>query len=393
MIPAQSHASSLSRRAIRRSPVRILGCCALLALVAGCASQGPAINQSQEAAQYQAHARRNYMPPGPPDDPWGPYIEQASQRFDVPDTWIRAVMSQESGGREYLNSTLVTSPVGAMGLMQVMPETYDDLRARYNLGDDAYDPHDNILAGAAYMREMYDIYGSPGFLAAYNAGPHRLDDYLSNERPLPDETRHYVAMIAPNIEGAWPAHRSPAETYAMNQLPIIIPGGLRYGRVQLASNPEPSRPSRRRHETRVASLPQPPRLAEPPRVQLALATEPPAAPGRTQHGHRYGFHLIQTANAESAPVLHGGSLSGGWAVQVGAYGRENEAKEAVSVARTNAHAELGVAHPTVASVHQAHAVLWRARLTGLSREAAVKACATLSHGRKNCIVLSPESQS
>ncbi len=200
-------------------------------------------------------------------------------------------------------------------------------------------------------------------------------------------------MIAPNIEGAWPAHRSPAETYAMNQLPIIIPGGLRYGRVELASNREPSRPSRHGHETRVASLPQPPRRAEPPRVQLALAAEPPAPPGRTQHGRHYGFHLIQTANAEPAPVLHGGSLSGGWAVQVGAYGRENEAKEAVSLARASAHAELGVAHPAVASVHSAHAVLWRARLTGLSREAAVKACAALSHGRKNCIVLSPESQS
>ena len=40
-------------------------------------------------------------------------------------------------------------------------------------------PHNNILAGTAYMREMYDVYGSPGFLAAYNAGPRRLDDYLA----------------------------------------------------------------------------------------------------------------------------------------------------------------------------------------------------------------------
>ena len=160
------------------------------------------------------------MPPGPPEDPWGPYIREAAKRFDVPEIWIRSVMRVESGGNEYLNGQLITSSAGAMGLMQVMPETYEELRDRYSLGDDPFDPHDNILAGAAYMREMYDIYGSPGFLAAYNAGPRRLDDYLSNNRPLPDETRRYVAMIGPDIVGVYPNSRSPAEDYAMNALPI-----------------------------------------------------------------------------------------------------------------------------------------------------------------------------
>ena len=109
--------------------------------------------------------------------------------------------------------------------------------ARYDLGDDAYDPHNNILAGTAYLREMYDIYGSPGFLAAYNAGPKRLDDYLSNARPLPEETRRYVAMIGPYIMDSPPVNRSPAEDYAMNVLPIDIPAGLRYGRpVQVAQS-------------------------------------------------------------------------------------------------------------------------------------------------------------
>ena len=113
--------------------------------------------------------------------------------------------ASSSGGNEYQNGELITSSAGAMGLMQVMPETYDELRERYSLGGDPFDPHDNILAGTAYLREMYDIYGSPGFLAAYNAGPRRLDDYLSNNRPLPDETRRYVAMIGPNIVGVYPS--------------------------------------------------------------------------------------------------------------------------------------------------------------------------------------------
>ena len=134
---------------------------AVLALLAACSSQTPASVRKQEAARYAAHARGNYVPPGPPEDPWGPYIREAGKRFDVPDLWIRSVMRVEFGGNEYQNGQLITSSAGAMGLMQVMPETYDELRDRYSLGDDPFDPHDNILAGTAYLREMYDIYGSP----------------------------------------------------------------------------------------------------------------------------------------------------------------------------------------------------------------------------------------
>jgi Transglycosylase SLT domain len=88
-----------------------------------------------------------------------------------------------------------------MGLTQIMPETWFELRARYNLGTDPYDPHDNILAGAAYLREMHDRYGAPGFLAAYNAGPGRYERHLATGRPLPDETQAYVTTLAPMIGG------------------------------------------------------------------------------------------------------------------------------------------------------------------------------------------------
>ena len=189
--------------------VRAVGALFALGLLAAC-SHNTGMSANTQAARYAAHARGNYTPPGSSEDPWGPYIREASARFDVPDPWIRALMRVESGGKEYINGKLVTSSAGAMGLMQVMPGTYDELRQRHNLGDDAYDPHDNILAGVAYMREMYDIYGAPGFLAAYNAGPNRLDDYLSNNRPLPDETRRYVAMTGPNLQRIGPKVRSPA---------------------------------------------------------------------------------------------------------------------------------------------------------------------------------------
>ena len=122
---------------------------------------------------------------------WASLIAEASQRFGVPAYWIRAVIQLESTGDKG-----VLSPKGAMGLMQIMPETYAELRLRHHLGGDPYEPHNNILAGAAYLREMHDRFGPDGFLAAYNAGPGRYVDYLKSGRPLPEETRNYVAMLA-----------------------------------------------------------------------------------------------------------------------------------------------------------------------------------------------------
>lgn len=89
---------------------------------------------------------------------------------------------------------------GAIGLMQLMPKTWAELRVRHRFGADPYDPRDNILAGAAYIRELSDRYGAPGFLAAYNAGPGRYERHLATGRPLPAETQSYVATLAPMIE-------------------------------------------------------------------------------------------------------------------------------------------------------------------------------------------------
>ncbi|WP_410053139.1 lytic transglycosylase domain-containing protein [Bradyrhizobium sp. SZCCHNR1015] len=118
-------------------------------------------------------------------------MSEAAHRFDIPEHWIYAVMRIESGGDRWARSSK-----GAIGLMQIMPETWRDLRARYGLGADPFDPHDNVLAGAAYLRELHDRYGSPGFLAAYNAGPGRYERHLATGRPLPDETRAYVAKLS-----------------------------------------------------------------------------------------------------------------------------------------------------------------------------------------------------
>ena len=90
----------------------------------------------------------------------------------------------------------ITSDAGAMGLMQVMPQTYRDMRAAYKLGADPYNPHDNIYAGAAYLAELHKKYGYPGMFAAYNDGPGNWEDHLYRGRPLPAETVAYVSNIA-----------------------------------------------------------------------------------------------------------------------------------------------------------------------------------------------------
>jgi soluble lytic murein transglycosylase-like protein len=126
-------------------------------------------------------------------DPFADFVEEASRRFRVPVQWIRAVIDIESAG-----DARARSPKGAMGLMQIMPETWAELSLRYDLGSDPYHPRDNILAGTAYLRELHDRYGSPGFLAAYNAGPARYEEHLAG-RPLPAETRAYLDKLAPVI--------------------------------------------------------------------------------------------------------------------------------------------------------------------------------------------------
>jgi soluble lytic murein transglycosylase-like protein len=148
--------------------------CALILLQAGAGRAEPARTPAQIARTDIA-----------------PHVRGAAQRFSIPEAWIYAVIRIESAGR-----TRAVSSAGAMGLMQLMPGTWARQRARFGLGTDPFDPRDNIIAGTSYLREMYDRYGAVGFLAAYNAGPGRYEEWRDRGRPLPLETRRYVASVA-----------------------------------------------------------------------------------------------------------------------------------------------------------------------------------------------------
>ncbi len=157
---------------------------------------------------------------------WRVEIAEASARFGVPMAWIARVMRAESGGKTTLAGRPITSPAGAMGLMQLMPATWAELRATYALGADPYDPHDNIIAGAAYLRAMYDRFGYPGLFAAYNAGPGRYADHLASGRALPNETRTYVAMVAESERAQAPREvaRAPAGLFVVRATAMQSPG-------------------------------------------------------------------------------------------------------------------------------------------------------------------------
>jgi soluble lytic murein transglycosylase-like protein len=130
---------------------------------------------------------------------WNAVISEASERFHIPAAWIRAVMRQESGGRTMLGEGKpIVSHAGAVGLMQVMPSTYDQMAEKHELGDNPFDARDNIMAGAAYLRWLHERYGFPRMFAAYNAGPGRV----AQGRSLPAETRAYVGGITKTLKSS-----------------------------------------------------------------------------------------------------------------------------------------------------------------------------------------------
>jgi hypothetical protein len=299
-------------------------------------------------------------------------------------------MHVESGGNEYLNGQLTVSPAGAMGLMQLEPETYQEMASHYSLGADPFNPYDNIMAGAAYIHEMYKVYGSPGFLAAYNAGPGRLDAYMDYRTPLPSETTNYVAMIAPQIQGYYPSHRSEADQLALNTLPASEAPGLLPPGFSPDQVPSPDAPSNPISPVQVAML------APPPSPESSVYTsQPVTSEPATPPPHKSGFSFIPSAMADtpqshSTPVEN---LGANWAIQVGAYSSSSSAKAALGIAELSAVQMLMHGQLMVESIHVNTGTVYRARVVGLPHDQAVDACQRLLSGPTGCVILSPDAQS
>jgi len=118
-----------------------------------------------------------------------PIIDREAGRHKIDRNLVQAVVEAESA-----YSPCAVSPVGAMGLMQLMPSTADGLQV-----SDAFDPDQNIAAGTQYLKQMLERYGGDvaKALAAYNAGPGRVD--AAGGIPAIPETQEYVRKVMGKI--------------------------------------------------------------------------------------------------------------------------------------------------------------------------------------------------
>jgi D-alanyl-D-alanine carboxypeptidase len=297
-----------------------------------------------------------------------------------------------------------------------MPDTFDELRQRYALGGDPFEPHDNIMAGAAYIREMYDRYGAPSFLAAYNAGPYRLEGYLSGSDSLPNETVNYVASIAPRLGGS--VHMSgPLAVYSQGGNVVRDPADPvgRVAPVAVASRAVEVCDQDAAYDPDRPCAPAPTLTATaavvvttasgcgsdaaydssracPRATTTAPLDVPAAATSRYPLYQHAGPVAAASAPAATAPAasISATASGGAWAIQVGAFSSQvqaheiaNGVHEALADLLTTAQIELLPTSPFGGRV------VYRARLGNLSASVASAACARLAASQQPCMVVAP----
>lgn len=170
--------------------------------------QRAAIARQREAVRKQAETAGVWLPPWSAaqeiaeapceaiaDAAVAPILEDAAKAQDLEVKLLRAVIEQESGFRP-----CAISPKGAKGLMQLMPDTAEQLGVR-----DVFDPKENVEAGAKYLKQLIGKYKGDLKLAlgAYNAGPAAVDQ--SGGLPDIPETRDYVDAILKKLGATPPA--------------------------------------------------------------------------------------------------------------------------------------------------------------------------------------------
>jgi hypothetical protein len=154
-------------------------------------------------------------PPAPNNPPTAEDIcravEQDAAENDLPVEFFARVIWQESR----FNARAVSAK-GAQGIAQFMPSTAD-----YRGLIDPFDPIEALKNSASYLRDLKTQFGNLGLAAAaYNAGPGRVSAFLASKRPLPGETRNYVAIVTGWTADEWASPSPP-------QMPeTTIPQGI-----------------------------------------------------------------------------------------------------------------------------------------------------------------------
>jgi soluble lytic murein transglycosylase-like protein len=174
-------------------------------------------------------ALARYLTAHPNLKKYEPLVNQAAREFSIQPALLKAVMAAESGF-----NPAALSPKGAIGLMQVMPDTAE----RYGLQADAkktlaqklFDPQTNIRLSARYLRDLRKLFpGRPELvIASYNAGEGAVQKYRNSIPPYP-ETRSYVQLVAQFYHfyqaGSAAAFATASDSpYAPKRIHMTIPG-------------------------------------------------------------------------------------------------------------------------------------------------------------------------
>ncbi|MFT8851259.1 transglycosylase SLT domain-containing protein [Acetobacter orientalis] len=362
----------------------------LLATLAACANQPARTTHTAAAGASVNH--------------WSGYIQEASNRFSIPQSWIRAVMQQESGGHQYLHGRKIRSVHGAVGLMQIKPDTYSELAQRYSLGSDPYDPHDNIMAGSGYIRELYDRFGSPDFLAAYNCGPQCAENHRSKGTALPGYAKAYMAAISPHLNDPVPGLMQPTQlAYAPAPTPPVTvvadtsgpaadpPNSYNQQNFATGAQPAGTAPPL---DDEDLSPPTPYGGAANSAGTITVANaQPTASPQRPYYAYQqpnnapaYTAPTPQSTWRPTAPVGTLASSTGGGAIQIGAFSTQARAIRAASLARRSSTALANAVSQIdlIAPSGNSHPV-WRTRLAGLPAQQTSAICATLRQQGLSCV--------
>jgi soluble lytic murein transglycosylase-like protein len=157
----------------------------LLTAAALSAPHAVKVRAGQDPLQPSVSVSSSYLAPLTIRDAYDDLIEEAATLYKLDPRMIKAVIQTESAF-----NALAVSPVGALGLMQLMPAVAAELGA-----EDPLDPRQNIMAGSRYLRQLLNSHRGnvPLALASYNAGPGNVAKY----RAIPPfkETRNYVKKV------------------------------------------------------------------------------------------------------------------------------------------------------------------------------------------------------
>jgi murein DD-endopeptidase MepM/ murein hydrolase activator NlpD/beta-lactamase regulating signal transducer with metallopeptidase domain len=188
--------------------------CSVAVTLEACAS-APAPETAHATDEAAAELRIRWLPPALA--PYRGVFEQAAARHGVDADTLAIVALVESSG-----DPAAESPMGAVGLMQLMPRTAANIAAERGLADFKQDrlrdPATNVDFGAWYLARQLDAFGEPDAersielaSAAYNAGPQAVRAWLDGAKPLPEEAEKYAALVA----GMWSERDSDrSETFS-----------------------------------------------------------------------------------------------------------------------------------------------------------------------------------